>query len=150
MINQSITFLATGASFNMRLYFFIATQAVWIALAWYHSCIWPLARYIWLPKCQLTKNHIVFGQTEAWSRARIALAGQLRQSGQQQSNRAWIWERAMLRQYYLHILLIGTNLFLWLDRYLHMKQHLPGSISRPPYLLWDLLCSTILILYVQS
>ena len=22
-----------------------------------------------LPKCQLTKNHIVFGQTEAWSRA---------------------------------------------------------------------------------
>ena len=26
----------------------------------------PLAR---LPKCQLTKNHIVFGQTEAWSRA---------------------------------------------------------------------------------
>ena len=22
-----------------------------------------------LPKCQLTKNHIVFGQTEAWSRS---------------------------------------------------------------------------------
>ena len=24
-----------------------------------------------MPKCQLTKNHIVFGQTEAWSRSRF-------------------------------------------------------------------------------